>query len=736
MTQEEIYRQQLEPYFPGKDRQILDKLLEHAAYLYKSLYRYSGESYFLRALRLTTEKILKLGPDQATIIATVLISACYSPRSDLNKIEKLFGAEVRGLVESLGKINSIKSRYSSSDTKIISKMFLTLADDIRVVIIRLADRIENMETLQFKSKEKQKANAREILDVYVPICSRLGLYEYKLILEDLAFRYVFPQEYDQLKMEMEEYISESQKNIEEIKHELESLMFRNGFEVTVSGRIKNLFSIYKKLKKKTATLWEIYDIYAMRIVLKTDENKEDIQDDIEKLYKMLSVLNSKYDSLPDRFKDYVMNPKPNGYKSLHTALIGLNFKDKKKPTEVQIRTAAMHKFAENGFAAHWLYKESRHLPHDENLMKALSDLRKNVGNIDSSTAVLKMNLYKDRIFVLTPENLVKELPVEATPVDFAFAIHSDIGNHCQLARVNGNAVALDYQLKNGDIVEITTGPKVNTKLSWLEFAKSKLARNRIKNYFRTLDKDSLLDQGRDELNLLLEKLKMEKLDEHLLLLKTYKGKNISLKVRQEILEEIGAGTVSPSLVFRNATGKSPESLIFPERAKSSLKKSLVLPKRDMQRTVRQGGAFLVIGGERDMPYRISSCCKPKLTDNIVAYVTRMKGVSIHKMSCSFVVNAAPDRLLEAKLVTSEDTENISKYHVSLLLQIRERKNYLREIVDYFNQQNVTILSFATLKKEGENIFRKVIIDIFDESQLEKIINNLALISGVMKVSRM
>ncbi len=649
MTQEEQYRQQLQPYFQGKDSVILDKLLEHAAYLYSGLYRYSGESYFLRCLRLTTEKILKLEPDRATIMATVLISACYSSRCDLGVIEDLFGLEVRKLVECLGKINAIKSRYSSSDTKVISDMFLTLADDIRVVIIRLADRIENLETLQFKSVDKQKANAREILDVYVPICSKLGLYEYKLVLEDLAFRYVFPQEYEQLKSDLAEYMSESQKNIEDIKHELESLMFRNGFLVSVSGRVKNLFSIYKKLKKKTATLFDIYDIYAMRIVLKTDENSEDSQEDIERLYKMLSLLHSKYNYLPDRFKDYVMHPKRNGYKSLHTALLGLNFKDGKKPTEVQIRTAAMHKFAENGVAAHWLYKESHHMKHDENLMKALSDLRKNLDNIDSSTAVLKMNLYQDRIFVMTPDNLVKELPVESTPIDFAFSVHSDVGHYCQLARVNGSVVPLDYKLKNGDIVEIVTGSKLNTKLSWLEFAKSKFARNRIKNYFRSLDKDSLLDQGKEELNLLLEKLKMDKLDEDLLFLKTYKGKAIAQKERQEILESIGAGVVSPSLVFRNATGKSPENLMSIERGKAAIRKPIGAARSDLSLIGLRVGGRLIIGGEKHMPYRLSSCCKPKLVDDVIAYVTKVKGISIHKTSCKFVMKAAKDRLLDVQL---------------------------------------------------------------------------------------
>jgi len=736
MDTDQQYIEQLKPYFPGKDRELLDNLLEHAAYLYKSLYRYSGESYFSRALRLTCEKILKLNPDRATVMASVLISAAYSPRCNMEKIEQMFGPEVRRLVAALGKINSIKSRYSSSDSKVISNMFLTLAQDIRVIIIRLVDRIENLETLRFKTPEKQKANAREILDVYVPIASRLGLYEFKLLLEDMAFRYVFPEEYANLEKEMREYLGETQKMIEDIRNELENLMFRNGFDVKVSGRIKNLFSIYKKLKKKTRTLNEIYDVYALRIVLNSHEDvDQETQEDIERLYKILSILHSRYENLPDRFKDYVANPKPNGYKSLHTALVGLNSRDSRQPTEIQIRTAAMHKFAEHGYAAHWLYKERHNLPQDDTLINALNELRQSWQTIDRGTAELKMNLYNDRVFVLTPDNLVKELPIGSTPLDFAFAIHSEIGHHCYLARVNGNTVPLDYELKNGDIVEITTTPKVNTKLSWMEFVKTKQARNRIKNYFRTFNKDSLLDQGREDLNALLEKLHLDKLDEHLTLLKTYKGKAIALGEREDILEEIGSGVLSPTMVFRNATGKSADAILQQEQNKKLQPvRKKIIPK--LSSRAAGSSQRLLIGGERNMPYRISSCCKPRLTDNIVGYITRNKGVSIHKISCSFVANADEERLLEARLETLSQEQNMARYQVSLLLDLVEKEGHLKQIIEFFNKQNVTVLSFSTVKKNGENLQRRVIIDINDEEQLEKIIASLHHIEGINAVSRL
>ena len=516
MIKAQKYRDQLEQYFASEeDQKLLNELLAHAAYLYESLYRYSGESYFLRCLRFTVDKILPLHPDKTMIMASILISACYSSRCDLDKIEKLFGKEVCDLVTSLGKINGIKSRYSFSDTRIISKMFLTLAKDFRVILIRLAERIENAETLQYKGVEKQKANAREILDVYVPIASRLGLYKYRLILEDLAFKYVYPQEYDVVKKDVDDYLVKSLQNIEVIKKELKRFLKENGIEVEVSGRLKNLYSLYKKLKRKTSTLDELYDVFAYRIILPTNKNLEtDSKEDLEKLYAILSLLHKKYKYLPDRFKDYIMNPKKTGYQSLHTVVVGLDLGDPKKPVEIQIRTDKMHHYSESGKASHWLYKESQHQPMDEELMKALKELKANKFS-DDRTAALKMDLFPDRIFVLTPDNLVKELPIDATPVDFAYSIHSDIGHGCYLAKVNGQVVSLDHALKSGDIVEIVANKKMDPKLSWLSFVKTHNAKNRIRNYFRGMDDGDLIVLGKNRINELLDKSGLAQLDENL-----------------------------------------------------------------------------------------------------------------------------------------------------------------------------------------------------------------------------
>ncbi len=735
MPSEQHYIKQLEPYFLGDDRVILDELLKHAAYLYKSLYRYSGESYLMRALRLTCDKILKINPDRDTIMATVLLNAYYSPRCDIKKIEALFGQEVGSLVESLGKINAIKSRYSTSDTKVISNMFLKFAQDIRVVIIRLADRIENMETLQYKSLEKQKANAKEILDVYVPIANRLGLYEYKLVLEDMAFKYVFPDEYRLLRTDLDRYLGTTKKSIEEATQELEKLMLESGYQVQVSGRVKNLFSIYKKLKRKTRALDEIFDVYALRIILKSENELDlDNQEEVQKLYEILSILHSKYDVLSDRFKDYVSSPKPNGYRSLHTAIIGLNSRDK-KPTEIQIRTHTMNRFAEHGFAAHWLYKENRKGNAADEMVKAINDLKKSVGTVDNSTAELKMNLYPDRIFVLTPENLVRELPVGSSPVDFAFSIHSDIGYRCKLAKVNGSVVSLDYKLKNGEIVEILTSPKVNAKLSWLEFVKTKQARSKIKSYFRTFNKQGLFAQGREEMNMLLEKVGMDQLDDHLIFLKKYKGRTIAMREREALLEDIGQGVIAPSMVFKNVVGKSPDAFLNPARnSQPQSRKVKTLPSSAA--SLKGSSRRLLIGGEKGIPYRLSCCCNPKLTDRIVGYITKTKGISIHKVTCSFITKALPDRLLGARLENSAVVDPSLNYHVSLLVEEMAKNGPLKEIIAYFNQKQVTVLNYSVIGQESEVVQKRLIVDIADEEQLKTIIANLTAIDGVYKVSRM
>ncbi len=737
MFVETKYEQKLAKYFPGEQKKLLEKLLSHARYLYDSLYRYSGESYYLRSLRLTVEKILPMSPDIDTIMASVLVSACYSRRCNLSEIEKLFGMKVREMVESLGRINSIKARYSESDNKVIARMFLHLASDIRVILIRLMDRIENVETLKYKSEEKQKANAKEILEVYVPIASQLGLYQITLQLEDLAFRYCYPQDYDLIKKDIDDYMGKTKVSMDAIKVNLKQMLRKEGFDVEVSGRIKNVFSIYKKMKKKSRTLDKIYDIYAMRIILNTKGNSQrDSKEEVQKLYAILSFLHSKFKYRADRFKDYISRPKGNGYQSLHTAIIGLD-PQVSKPTEIQIRTNNMHSFAEYGLAAHWIYKRTNINGNlDQKFINALNSLRTNLEIDHTRTAALKINLYPNRVFVMTDDNLVKDLPKGATPIDLAYAIDPDTGHHCQSVKINGEHRSVESKLNSGDIVEIITDNNASPRLHWLSHVVTKHARNRIKNFFRNLDKEDLQKQGKSEFNELLRALKFPLLDSDLNFLRVYQGRRLGSRERELLLEDIGSGVVDAKKVFEDTYGQDYATVYNAFNSSQEKPKEIDLLPNQRKTSKSEVNQDLLIGGERDIPYRIANCCNPKLQDEITAFVTKNNMVSIHRISCKFVKNAESSRLLSAVLVDESEAESVQKYQIAMVLEINERQGYIVEIVNLLMQYKIKILDFSVLRRDFDKIYRKLVVDLHNQDQFDELVDKLGMISGILKVSRM
>lgn len=720
---------------PEVDRSLLEKACSFAEGLYEGRKRFSGEPFLEHSIKVL-ERIYPYNPDSSTIIATILLNAHDCEKFDIHVIQQEFGDDVKEMVECLAQLNSMTTRHTSSSKNVLRKMFLMMARDLRVVVIRLAERIENLQTLNFVRQMNQKEIARETMDIYVPVASRLGLYDYKLTLEDLSFKYLFPDEYLRLEQELNEYSSQFEKNIEGTKQELQSLFGENNLEVNTSARVKNLFSIYNKMKKKNyGSLKDLYDIYAMRIVI---PSSTDAEKDNETLYAILSLLHAKYQPVLTRFKDYIAHPKPNGYKSLHTAVIGLTSRHKSQPTEIQIRTEKMHKIAGTGLAAHWLYKGPQgespmSLEKEKRLLEMFANLKEDFGKSSGKLPSLQVNLYMDRIFVLTPKNLVKDLPLGSTPVDFAYAIHTDIGHACYLAKMNGAVVPLDYQLKNGDKVEIITGQGSKPKLSWLTFVKTNLAKNRIRSFFRALDKQKLFENGKSQINFFLEKLNLPFLDDQLSVLKFYLGRKHSLKERQNIIEEVGSGFYTPFHVVKGALGSTVDVLLNRQKKMEKVRREVSLPP-----SVEENGSGksqrLIIGGQRNMPYRISDCCKPKLKEDILAYVTKVKGVSIHHTRCKFVKNIDPSRILPAYLEEAV-TRQTRNYKVGLKLDIKERDGYLKDIVKIFNESAVVILEFQTLKKEGLQVEKRVVVDVYDQSHLKILVQKLCMVAGVMKVSK-
>lgn len=435
----------------------------------------SGEGVINHVLE--TAKILSiLKVDESTLMAALLHEIPQYTDYKIIDLEKRFGPEVARLVAAFEKIGKVKAVSHNAETEMDSlrKMFLAMAKDLRVVLIKLADRIHNLQTLHYLSLSKQKKIARETMEIFVPIASRLGVYTLRSTLEDLCFKYLNEREYKNIQEQLKRLGKKRKHSIDEITAIISGFIADHGFKGSVSGRFKNTYSIYKKLKKKGKTsIDDIHDIFALRIILNSD---------VPELYKLIGHLHNKWKPLPGRFKDYIGFPKPNGYRSLHTTIIGLAPHSHKEPVEIQIRTDRMHEEAEYGIASHWLYKETKGNS-GESKQKAQIEWIKSLANLDAVNS-LKLDFFQDRIFVFTPKGEVKDLPKGATPIDFAYSVHSDLGDKCVMAKIHGCIVPLSYKLNNGEIVEIITKVNAAPKLEWLSFVKTHGAKYKIKAFFK------------------------------------------------------------------------------------------------------------------------------------------------------------------------------------------------------------------------------------------------------------
>jgi GTP diphosphokinase / guanosine-3',5'-bis(diphosphate) 3'-diphosphatase len=433
--------------------------------------------------------LLPLNPDKETIIA-ILLSELYTEKLiSQEEVIKEFGEEINGILEALSRMDSIRilDHDKSSQTEVLRKMFLTMAKDLRVVLIWLAWRVFLMEKLdEMEDEEKRKKIATETVNIYAPIAARLGIYRIKTLLEDLSFKHINRKDFDDVKNQIKKLGGSQKSKIEEMSKKLQDFLASKGIKGEVTGRIKSIYSIYRKLKKKNLTsVNDIYDFFAMRIILpgKSDGS-------VDHLYSTLGMIHSEWKPLSSRFKDYIAVPKVNNYRSLHTVIIGLDEKDPEKPIEIQIRDQNMHKEAEGGIASHWVYKTTTpqhraisNVPSQSEWLKGLERIYEFFNTEFEGIKGLDVDIFKDRIFVLTPKGEVKDLPHGATPIDYAYSIHTDIGNKCIMAKINNRAVSLDSELKNGDVIEILTKRNMEPKQKWLSFVKTNLAKKRIKEWF-------------------------------------------------------------------------------------------------------------------------------------------------------------------------------------------------------------------------------------------------------------
>lgn len=734
-------------YKPALDERRVKKAFDFASQIHKEQYRYSGDPYITHPLEVT-DILLSLKPDEDTVIASLLHDVYKSEHFRPQEIEKEFGKGVATLVSGLEKLNSVRSREDETQIDSLRKMFLAMAQDLRVVLIKLADRLHNMQTLQFVHPSKRKRIARETLDIYAPIASRLGIYALKSQLEDLAFKYLYPEQYQEISVQLEAFGKRTGEYIQQTNERLDQFLKEHQIEGTVQGRLKSVYSIYRKLKRKNkSSVTDLFDVFAMRMVLPTAYQGE--YEFTGHLYQSLGLLHGQWVPLANRFKDYIAVPKPNGYQSLHTTVIGLAPKALNHPVEVQICSERMHRENEYGIASHWLYEDTdavstkfqkdvflnylqkkdqsvlldeKYLKRQLDWLKGLEKLQAEMigtGNSSELLENLKVDLFSDRIFVLTPTGEVKDLPFGATPVDFAYAVHSDVGHRCGMAKVNGSIVPLNYQLKNGEVVEIVLKPKQNPKLEWLSFVKTNIARQHIKSWFNAQDRELGFKEGKELLNKQLRRLGKSPLDEELSILRNYEGKELSLKERRKIVDSVGNGSQ-----FANIVVKKIFSDVFVPAEKEKVAEKKIEGPREKR---------VLLGGEAGLPVRFAACCAPKEKDRIVGYVTRGHAASVHRTDCLTLTALNPARILEAKW--DDDAQKKIKHDIRILIEAVDRIGLIRDVTTVIANMNVNISDFALKSRKDNIVVRSLQIKLFDYEQFDLLVSQLENVKGVIRVMR-
>ncbi len=738
---------EVKKYFPQLDDGAVLSAYKFSEELYEQRVKNEPDNQFILRPRDIVDQLIIFKPDEDTILAALLFDAIDSGKMSLDFIAEQFGEDARVLVDGLEVLKTIKIvRYQSVDKlDLLRKLFFVMARDIRVLVVFLSAKVVQMKLLEKLPLDCAEGFSRDVMEVFVPIASRLGIYRYKTMLEDAAFKILHPSEYKYI----DDYLSglgESKKEyIEDVCATLTEFYDSHGFKgVKITGRLKGHYSIFNKIKSKNLDgIDGIYDIFAVRAVFPTD--------DVSVLYAALGMLHSRWKPLPSRFKDYIAVPKTNGYQSLHTTVVGLSGSkniNAVHPVEVQIRSLAMHEEAEYGVASHWMYKDNsaraltvlkNHAEWLSNIAMLHTDMKGDEGMLEA----MKLDLFGDRIYVLTPKGDVKDLPKGATPLDFAYIVHTDIGHRCVLAKVNGKVVPLSAELNNGDTVEIVTQKGSRPKLEWLGIAKTNQAKVKIKGYFAAQDGDKHLKAGREYINAYLKKYGKPVLTPSLSILKDYNGENLTIEEREKLVEEVGKGTQSASTIMKKIFKN--DELLDSGRLK-------VLENRDKKVDVTTPAVSLghiVVGGLEGVEVAIAKCCEPTYGDEIVAYVSTIKGsAKIHKKNCSLIKKLNPERIVKAKFkgedyrisdmpggLTGFGAMKPAMYRIRIKIDANSRIGLLGDLGSTIASNGVNIYSYSALPvDEKENLSHVIMdLDVSGVDQFEKVLDSVEKVDGVLRV---
>ena len=721
----------IEEYNPNYNMDMISRAYDVADEMHRNQLRKSGEEYLIHPVAVA-EILADLGMDSETIAAGLLHDVIEDTPYTLEQMEKEFGKEVAELVDGVTKLSALKFESKEErQAENLRKMFLAMAKDIRVLIIKLADRLHNLRTINYMTHEKIIEKCQETLDIYAPLASRLGIYSMKMELEDIALKFLEPNAYYDLAEQVSERKGERESAINKVVEEISKALDEIGIEHETYGRSKHFYSIYKKMKYQHKSLDEIFDLMAVRIIVKT----------VRDCYAALGLVHTMWTPIPGRFKDYIAMPKPNMYQSLHTTVIS----DAGRPFEIQIRTQEMHRIAEYGIAAHWKYKEGISEDKEEvklSWLRQALEWQKDVNDPKEFMESLKMDLFSNQVFVFTPQGDVIELPAGSTPLDFAFKIHTDVGCKCVGAKVNGKMVTIDHTLENGNIVDIVTSPNAaGPSIDWLKIAKSSSARNKIRQWLKKENKTDTVDKGKDTF---AQYLRRKGYDPRILMTNNYMlraAKDLGFKDSDDLYNQLSYGGSLQTRVANKLQSYEDDRL---KRETEEKNKSLIdnlneisekTQKRAEHMRTADSETGVIVEGVDNLMITIARCCTPVPGDDIIGYITKGRGITVHRKDCDNM-KALDEEDKQRLIEVSWDPELLDKaFDGEISIIAKDQKGMLSSISKVCEDMDVRIIGLNAHVNKDDTVRINLTLMIHDRTQIEKICRSFKGIPGILEAYR-
>lgn len=712
------------------DTELIGRAYDKAKLLHAGQLRKSGEPYLIHPVAVAII-LAQLGMDDETLVGGLLHDVVEDTPYTRDELVSDFGEDVALLVDGVTKLGTLKfDNKEVAQAETLRKMFLAMSKDIRVLIIKLADRLHNMRTIEFMKPEKIIEKSKETIDIYAPLASRLGIYTIKFELEDLSLKYLHPEAYETLKKEVSEKKEQRERFIQDVIAEIQEVLSSMDMNYEIYGRSKHLYSVYKKMVLQHKQLDEIFDLTAVRIIV---ENVRDC-------YAVLGQVHTLWKPIPGRFKDYIAMPKPNMYQSLHTTVIG----DNGEPFEIQIRTYEMHRVAEYGIAAHWKYKEgssgSGQNSEDMKLawIRQTLEWQKELNDPREFMETLKMDLFSSQVFVFTPKGEVIDLPAGSTPLDFAFKIHTDVGCRCVGAKVNGKMVTIDHTLNNGDIIEIITSQNSSgPSIDWLKIAKSSTARNKIRQWLKRQNKGDDVARGKDALDKYIRKKGYDPQLVEKLRYTTMAQKELGYSSLDDAYKQIAQGGATLSrfanLLFDYYNKEQEEEQLRKKKKEEELLKSS--GKIDKETIRRRQNPGITVKGAGNLMIHVARCCNPVPGDDIIGFITKGRGISVHRKDCSNIVSLPEKEHARLIEVEWEDMKDGNAYMAEIITVCSDRRGIFSDISRACEDQDVKLEGVNTNAGKDGSLHVTLTLMLSDTQKMQRVLRSLRNVEGVSHVYR-